>query len=262
MHVLVGIDWHVIWLRIFHPDHIFFRALWATVYISIIAQTFGVILGLFAALARMSRFRPLRWASAGYVWVFRGTPLLVQIFYIYFAFSWPTLNLGFWTITDAAIAGIVALSINEGAYMREIIRAGIDSIDRGQMEAAKSVGMTYGKAMRRIVLPQAARVIVPPLGNEFNNMMKTTSLLFTIGVYELFADAEQGYSRTFIADYFIAVAIWYLLLTTVWAVVQAWLERRLAVSERGDELSFRERFMYAFASPVYPGRWFGWRARR
>jgi polar amino acid transport system permease protein len=257
MDVLVGIDWHVIWLRIFHPDNIFFRALWATVYISIIAQTFGVILGLFAALARMSRFRPLRWASAVYVWIFRGTPLLVQIFYIYFAFSWPTLNLGFWTITDAAIAGIVALSINEGAYMREIIRAGIDSIDKGQMEAAKSVGMTYGKAMRRIVLPQAARVIVPPLGNEFNNMMKTTSLLFTIGVYELFADAEQGYSRTFIADYFIAVAIWYLLLTTVWAVVQAWLERRLAGSERGDELSFRERFMLAW-QPVESGRWFGW----
>ena len=118
--------------------------------------------------------------------------------------------------------------------MREIIRAGIDSVDRGQMEAAKSIGMTYGKAMRRIILPQAARVIVPPLGNEFNNMMKNTSLLFTIGVFELFAYSEQNYSQFFIADYFLAVAVWYLLLTTVWTFIQAWIERRLAESERGE----------------------------
>jgi polar amino acid transport system permease protein len=133
--------------------------------------------------------------------------------------------------------------------MREIIRAGIDSIDKGQMEAAKSLGMRYGLAMRRIILPQAARVIVPPLGNEFNNMMKTTSLAYTIGVYELFADAEQGYSQTFIADYFLAVAFWYLVLTTVWTFVQAAIERRLAASERGDALTFRERLVQAW-NPV------------
>jgi polar amino acid transport system permease protein len=246
--VLVAIDWHVIWLRIFHPDSTFARALWATVYISVVAQTLGVLLGLFAALARMSRIWPLRALSGAYVLVFRGTPLLVQIFYLYFAFSWPTLHLGF-TVSDAAVAAIVALSINEGAYMREIIRAGIDSIDRGQMEAARSLGMRYGLAMRRIVLPQAARVIVPPLGNEFNNMMKTTSLAYTIGVYELFADAEQGYSRTFVADYFIAVAFWYLVLTTVWTFVQAMIERRLAASERGDVIGFRERLVAAW-NPV------------
>jgi polar amino acid transport system permease protein len=130
--------------------------------------------------------------------------------------------------------------------MREIIRAGIDSVDRGQMEAARSVGMTYGKAMRRIILPQAARVIVPPLGNEFNNMMKNTSLVYTIGVFEMFAYAEQGYSQTFIADYFLAIAIWYLVLTTVWTFIQAYIERRLSVSDRGDELSFRERLELAW----------------
>jgi polar amino acid transport system permease protein len=249
MHVLVAVDWHVIWMQIFHPKSVFFRALWATVYISVTAQTAGVLLGLLAALARMSRFAPLRWISAVYVWIFRGTPVLVQIFYVYFAFSWPTLHFGFWTVTDAAIAATVALSINEGAYMREIIRAGIDSVDKGQMEAAKSVGMTSGLAMRRIILPQAARVIVPPLGNEFNNMLKTSSLAYTIGVYELFADAEQNYSHTFIADYFIAVAFWYLVLTTVWTIIQAWIERRLAVSERGDELTFRERVVAAW-NPV------------
>jgi polar amino acid transport system permease protein len=246
MHALVAVDFHVIWQQVFHPHSILFRTLWATVYISVIAQAAGVLLGLLAALARMSRFAPLRWLSGVYVWIFRGTPVLVQIFYVYFAFSWPTLHFGFWTVPDAAIAGIVALSINEGAYMREIIRAGIDSVDKGQMEAAKSVGMTYGKAMRRIILPQAARVIVPPLGNEFNNMLKTSALVYTIGVFELFAYSEQNYSQFFIADYFLAIAIWYLLLTTVWTFIQAYIERRLAVSERGDELNFRERLVGAW----------------
>ena len=246
MHGLVAVDLHVIWQQVFHPNHILFRTLWATVYISVAAQAAGVLFGLLAALARMSRFAVLRWISDIYVWIFRGTPLLVQIFYIYFAFAWPTLQTGFWTVPDAAIAGTVALSINEGAYMREIIRAGIDSVDKGQMEAAKSIGMTYGKAMRRIILPQAARVIVPPLGNEFNNMMKNTSLLFTIGVFELFAFSNQNYSQFFIADYFLAIAVWYLFLTTIWTFIQAYIERRLAVSERGEELSFRERLELAW----------------
>src|SRR5881392_117872 len=238
MHALVAVDLHVIWQQVFHPQSVFFRTLWATVYISVIAQAAGVLLGLLAALARVSRFAPLRWISGVYVWIFRGTPVLVQIFYVYFAFGWPTLHFGFWTVPDAAIAGTVALSINEGAYMREIIRAGIDSVDRGQMEAARSVGMTYGKAMRRIILPQAARVIVPPLGNEFNNMMKTTSLVYTIGVYELFADAQQGYSRTFHPEFYVGVAFWYLVLTSVWTVIQAGIERRLAASERGEASTF------------------------
>ena len=250
MHALVAVDLHIIWQQVFHPHSVFFRTLWATVYISIISQAAGVLLGLLAALARMSRFAPLRWISGVYVWIFRGTPVLVQIFYIYFAFSWPTLHFGFWTVPDAAIAGIVALSINEGAYMREIIRAGIDSVDRGQMEAAKSVGMTYGMAMRRIILPQAARVIVPPLGNEFNNMMKTTSLLAFVGVYELFQDADVHYSTTFKpVEYFLAVACWYLVLTAVWTLVQSWIERRLTVSDRMDEPSIFERLGAAW-SPV------------
>ena len=246
MHALVAVDLHVIWQQVFHPDAILWHVLWATVYISVVSQALGVLLGLFAALARMSRFAPLRWISAIYVWIFRGTPLLVQIFYVYFAFAWPTIYLGFWTVPDAALAAIVALSINEGAYMREIIRAGIDSVDKGQMEAAQSVGMTYGKAMRRIILPQAARVIIPPLGNEFNNMLKSSSLAYTIGVFEMFAYAEQNYSQFFISDYFLAIAIWYLLLTTIWTFIQAWIERRLGKSERGDEVSFWGRLLAAW----------------
>ena len=197
--MLAAIDWHVIWSRIFHPNGTFAHALWATIYISIVAQVLGVLLGLIAALARMSRFWPFRWSRGSTSWIFRGTPRArADLLRLLRRSTCPiVVHLGGLQPDRRGLAGILALGINEGAYMREIIRAGIDSIDRGQMEAAKSLGMRYGLAMRRIVLPQAARVIVPPLGNEFNNMMKTTSLVFTIGVYELFADAEQGYSQTF-----------------------------------------------------------------
>ena len=247
MHVLVAVDWHVIWLRIFHPNNVFARAFWATIYISVISQVVGVVLGLVAALMRMSRFAPLRMLSGIYIWIFRGMPLLVQLFFIYTTFNLPSFRFGsLWTIPSEATTAIVALSINEGAYMREIIRAGIESIDRGQMEASKSLGMRFGLAMRRIILPQAARVIVPPLGNEFNNMMKNTSLAYTIGVYELFNDADQNYSLALKSAYFLAVAFWYLVLTTIWTFIQAWIERRLAVSERGEELSFRERLEAAW----------------
>ncbi len=253
--MLAAVDWHLIGQRIYHPDHVFVRALYTTVYIAVIAQVMGVLLGLVAALMRASRIWPFRLLSGLYVLLFRGTPLLVQIFFVYYGANLllgftlipNTLHLGLFSLDGAVVAGILALGVNEGAYMREIIRAGIDSIDPGQMEAAKSLGMRYRLAMRRIVLPQAARVIIPPLGNEFNNMLKTTSLVFTIGVYEMFADAEIHYSQTFQpVEYFLAVAFWYLVLTGVWSVIQASIERRLAASERGDELSFRERLIAAW----------------
>jgi polar amino acid transport system permease protein len=254
--VLAAVDWHILWQRIFHPDHVFVLALWRTVYISVLAQILGVALGLVAALMRMSKFHLLRLLSGLYVLVFRGTPVIVQIFFVYFGanllFGFTlipnSVNLGLFQIGGAAFAGILALGINEGAYMREIIRAGIDAVDKGQMEAARSLGMTYRKAMRRIVLPQATRFIVPPLGNEFNNMMKTSSLIFFIGVTELFGDAEIRYSTTFKpVEYFLAVAFWYLVLTTIWSLIQAQIERKLAASERGEELSFRERVFQAWA---------------
>ncbi len=254
--IVAAFDWHIFWQRIFHPDHVFALALWTTVYIAVLAQFFGVVLGLISALMRTARLWPLKVLSYAYVLVFRGTPVIVQIFFVYFGANlflgfdlFPrTVSFGLFQMNGAAVAGIVALAINEGAYMSEIIRAGIDSIDKGQMEAARSIGMPYRLGMRRIVLPQAARVIVPPLGNEFNNMLKTTSLLAFIGVYELFEDADIHYSTTFKpVEYFSAVAIWYLILTTVWSVIQAQIERKLAASERGDRLSFWERVLEAWA---------------
>lgn len=253
--MVAGVEWHILWQRLFHPDHVFVLALWRTIYISVCAQVLGVGLGLIAAFMRMSKVWPMRFLSGLYVLIFRGTPVIVQIFFVYFGanllFGFTliprSVNFGVFTMDGAAFAGILALGVNEGSYMREIIRAGIDAVDKGQLEAARSLGMPYGLAMRRIVLPQATRFIIPPLGNEFNNMMKTSSLVFFIGVTELFGDAEIRYSTTFKpVEYFLAVAFWYLVLTSVWSVIQAQIERKLAVSERGDELSFRERVAAAW----------------
>jgi len=120
------------------------------------------------------------------------------------------------------------LGLNEGAYMAEIIRAGIGSIEVGQMEAAKALGMPFGMAMRMVILPQAARVIIPPLGNEFNNMLKSTTLVVNIGAVELFNAFEQVNALLFQPfELFLAVSVYYLILTIVWGFVQSWLERRL-----------------------------------
>jgi polar amino acid transport system permease protein len=261
--VLAAVDWRIIRDRIIHPDSTFAWALWKTVYIAVVSQFLGVLFGLVAALMRMSRLRVVRMLSGAYVLVFRGTPVIVQIFFVYFGANllfgfdlFPrNAGIGPFTVSGAILAGITALSLNEGAYMREIIRAGIDSIDRGQMEAAKSLGMTYGLSMRRIVLPQAARVIVPPLGNEFNNMLKTTSLLAFIGVYELFLDADVHYSSTFKpVEYFTAVAFWYLVLTTIWTFIQSAIERKLAVGERDEVPSFRDRLAGVWTAAPVRGR--------
>jgi polar amino acid transport system permease protein len=210
----------------------------------VIAQAVGVILGTFSALAGIARNRLLRTVSGFYVWFFRGTPLLVQLFLVYFGTPYlfgvdlfpRDVDLGFVSLRGAVLAGIVALSINEGAYMSEIVRAGILSVDPGQTEAAKSLGMTYGQTMRRIVLPQALRVIVPPLGNEFNNMLKTTSLMSVIAVEEIFRVAQATNSATFKSfEAFLGVAVYYLVLTTIWSTIQGFIERRLGVSASREE---------------------------
>jgi polar amino acid transport system permease protein len=233
---MIHFDFVTFFARVFQPSGVFLSALVTTLTVAILAQLLGTILGVLSALAARSRLPILRGVSGVYVWLMRGTPALVQVFFLFYGLPlilgielFPReINLGFTSISGAMIAGIVALGLNEGAYMSEIVRAGINSIDRGQMESALSVGMTPSLAMRRIVLPQAARVIVPPLGNEFNQMLKSTSLLAFIGVYEIFLDTQTGYARDFKpAEYFLSVAVWYLLLTTIWGLAQAWIERRL-----------------------------------
>jgi polar amino acid transport system permease protein len=227
---------------VFQPDQFIINGLILTVVISVISQIIGIVLGVFGALGRLSRRRPLRYLAAFYLWVFRGTPLLVQLVFFYFglgaihAFDWPDLVIAGFTVTGAIQAGIFALGINEGAYMTEIIRAGILAIDPGQMEAAKSLGMTYPQAMRRIVLPQAARIIIPPLGNEFNNMLKTTALLFVLGIQELYNTFVIKQGNNFLPfEMYLACAVWFLLLTTIWGVIQGWIERRLSRGTPGAQ---------------------------
>ncbi len=231
-------DWAVFFKYIWPPtalqDPLIRSGLIATVVVSIVAQLLGVILGLFAALGKMSKFPLFKWAAEIYIWYFRGTPLLVQMALLFFGlgvthiYNFPDIVIGSLKITGAIQAGTLALGINEGAYMAEIVRAGIESIDAGQMEAAKSLGMTFGLAMQRIILPQAAKVIIPPLGNEFNNMMKTTSLMEVISAGELFFGFTQVNARLFKPfELFIAASLYYLLLTTIWSVIQARIESSL-----------------------------------
>lgn len=231
-------DWPLFFNYIWPPtafqDPLIRNGLIATVIVSIVAQTLGVVLGLFAALAKMSKITVVRGIGEIYIWYFRGTPLLVQMALLFFGlgvthiYNFPDIILGTLIISGAIQAGTLALGINEGAYMAEIVRAGIESIDPGQMEAAKSLGMTYGLAMQRIVLPQAAKVIIPPLGNEFNNMMKTTSLMEIISAGELFFGFNQINARVFKPfELFIAASLYYLFLTTVWSLIQARIESGL-----------------------------------
>lgn len=246
--------WEIFFNSIFRPDNLILSGLLLTLSISVVSQLIGVILGVFGAVGRLSPISPVRWLASFYVWFFRGTPLLVQITFIFFGlgvtgiYRWPPFDVGPIPVSGAVQAGIVALGVNEGAYMTEIVRAGILAVDPGQMEAAKSLGMTYGRAMRRIVLPQAARVIIPPLGNEFNNMLKTTSLLVIISVPELYVTFSRknasGSTVFHPFELFLAAAVWYLLLTTAWSVIQYFIERRLGRGVAGAAMqgpSLRER---------------------
>ena len=228
----------------FQPSATLLGGLTITIYMAIVAQVIGVALGILAALGGRSRNPIINTISGFYVWIFRGTPVLVQIYLLYLGLPvllgvdlFPRLyELGPIDIRGAIVAGILALGVNKGAYMSEIVRAGILSVDTGQAEAAKSLGMTPRLTMRRIVLPQALRVIVPPLGNEFNNMLKTTSLVSVIGVGELLRVATDRYSVTFRPfEPLLGVCVYYLILTTIWGFIQGRIEKRLGVGQATGE---------------------------
>lgn len=212
-----------------------------TIILSVVCQLLGIILGLFLALARLSRSRLpfLRWASGLYIWFFRGTPLLVQLVFVYDGIPQVT---GEAIVLGSITSAIIALALNEGAYMAEITRAGILSVDPGQIEAAKALGMTNSLTMRRIVIPQAVRFIIPPTANEFISMLKNTSLAVVIATPELFFNVSQVYDANL--QYFpllVVASVWYLAMTTVATYFQSRLERRAEyrqVSRRGGFLGF------------------------
>ncbi|MFE1291610.1 amino acid ABC transporter permease [Streptomyces sp. NPDC058751] len=221
------------------PDYLFdegiLSGVWHTLYISVLAMVLGLALGVILAVMRMSSNPVTSTVAWLYIWFFRGTPVLVQLLLWYnIALVFPVLNLGFYKdemnqVMTPFLAALLGLGLNEAAYMSEIVRAGIQSVDQGQTEASHALGMTQGKTLRRVVLPQAMRVIVPPTGNEFINMLKTSSLAYAVQFNETIKAATDisSTSLAVVEMYFVA-SIWYLALTSVFSVFQYYLERRYA----------------------------------
>jgi len=217
-----------------------------TVWLTVVAMSVGIVamsspptMPTDIATMRLSPNPLLSGSAWTFTWFFRGTPVLVQIFFWYNILSvYPALSIGvpfgheFWqlnpnkVITGFIAAAVLGLGLNEAAYMSEIYRAGILSVDQGQVEAAQSLGMHRALTMRRIVLPQALRVIIPPTGNEVISMLKTTSLVAGVGIAELFYQAQATIAATYesIPPY-IAISLWYLAMTTVLSIGQYFLER-------------------------------------
>ena len=194
-----------------------------TIQITAISVGLGLIIGMFVGIARISNVKLLRWLAAIYIDFLRGTPLLVQIFLIYFA-----LPVILEQRVDPFIAAITACGINSGAYIAEIFRAGIQAIDEGQREAGRSLGMTWVQTMRYIIVPQAFKNIVPPLGNEFIALLKDSSLVSVIGFEELTRRGQLIIARTYGSlEIWISVAIIYLVMTLTISRLVAYLEKRL-----------------------------------
>jgi polar amino acid transport system permease protein len=205
------------------------------VIVTLVAQTSGVILGFPLALGRISKNPLVHLPVDLYLYLFRGTPLLLQILFMSDGLA-ELLNNPRWLYPvsrNAIIAGTIALTLNEAAYMTEIIRSGLQAIDPGQYDAARALGLTPWQVTRRIVIPQTLRVALPPTVNEYINMSKNTTLLTVIAVNEILATAERGYSADFrVFEHLSVAALWYLLITTGLTVLQRQIEKRFG--ERKD----------------------------
>jgi polar amino acid transport system permease protein len=198
-----------------------------TLEISILALVLGLLFGLTAALGKLSRNFTVRHIAAFYIWLIRSTPLLVQLFIIYFGLPQLGIDLG------PYISGVLGLGLNVGAYNAETIRGGIQSIPNGQQEAARSLGMSSALAMRRIILPQALRIIIPPLGNNFIILIKDTSLVSTITLVELTLTAQRFIGSTYKPfEMYVMAAFLYAVLTTTASLLLGKLETRTATGGR------------------------------
>lgn len=254
-----AIGWHIVGHYLFN-SLILLGAL-ATLYLAVLAMLLGVILGVILAIMRLSPNPILKAASWLYIFFFRGTPLLVQIVFwdnIAALFPAPShlIDIGVPfgpalvhpnanALITAFVAALFALGCNEGAYMAEIVRAGIISVPEGQSEAAASLGMGRLQIMRRIVLPQAMRVILPPTGNEFISMLKNTSLAEVIAFGELYYQAQAIYSQNYdTIQLLIVISIWYLVMTSIAYVGQYFLERKFGEGfSRAERATMRERWL-------------------
>jgi polar amino acid transport system permease protein len=233
-------QWNVVGQYLFSPPIL--RGVVVTIELTVIAMAAGIAIGVVLAVMRLSSSTLLSSTSWVYIWFFRGTPVLVQLFFWYVGISYlfPNLSLGVPfgpalvhlnvnALVTPFVAAVVGLSLNEGAYMAEIVRAGILSVDEGQVEAAQSIGMRRIQSLRLIVLPQAMRLIIPPTGNEVISMLKTSSLASVVTVAELFFAAQTISNRTYqIVPLLIVASIWYLFITSILTIGQYFVERHYA----------------------------------
>lgn len=233
-------------------QHIILVGVLRTMLLTVAAMAIGIALGLGLAIIRMGPNPILSGLARAYIWLFRGTPLLVQILFWYnIAALYPKVTFGMPfgptlasgnanTLITPLTAALLGLGLNEAAYMAEIVRAGLLSVDRGQYEAAAAIGMTRGEALRRIIVPQALKVILPPTGNQTIGMLKATSLVSVISLAELLYSAQSIYNQNFeTIALLVVVSIWYLALTTVLTFAFSRLEHRAAKARRhppGTEL--------------------------
>ncbi|CDR09149.1 amino acid ABC transporter permease [Streptomyces iranensis] len=229
-----AIDWGVV--RHYLTMGVLLKGLLLTLVLTVVGMVLGVALGVVVAMMRLSRNPVTSGVGWLYVWVFRGTPVYLQLLAwfnigLLFPYIWLP-GLGGARTVDLVtpfVAAAIGLGLNQGAYTSEVVRAGILSIDEGQTEAAQALGMSRLRTMRKIVLPQAMRVILPPIGNETIGMLKTTSLASAIGVSEILSEAQHIYFvNNRIMELLIVCAIWYLAAVSVLSVVQYYLERHFA----------------------------------
>ncbi|UFJ42340.1 amino acid ABC transporter permease [Brevibacillus humidisoli] len=204
----------------------FAEATWMTLRITVASLLLASLIGLMFAFMKLSPRRTVRLLADGYIGLIRGTPLIVQIMWLYFGITHFLVLSKFW-------AGVLALAIHSGAYIAEIFRGAIQSIDRGQMEAAQSLGMSYPLAMRRIILPQAFKRAIPPLGNQFIIGLKDSSLVAFIGVSEIFQLSMSGAAATFKQlEYYTIAGLYYLLLVVLFTLLLRRIERHLDTGSR------------------------------
>ena len=205
---------------------VFLDGLWITFKLSVASLLIAFIIGLFFAILKISNIKILEWIADAYIWIVRGTPLIVQIFILFYGLTDILLIPMFW-------AGVAGLAFHSGAYIAEIIRGAIQSIDKGQLEAGRSLGMSKGLTMRRIILPQAFRRAVPSLGNQFIIGIKDSSLVSFIGMQDLFGVASTMGANSFdYLPYYITVAIYYLFIVLILTIAVNKIEKKLAKSDQ------------------------------
>lgn len=237
--VVGQIEWNVVGQFLFAPAIV--EGIWNTLLMTVVAMTLGIVLGVIIAIMRISGNPVLEWIGRIYVWIFRGAPALLQLLlWFNLALIFPTMGIpGLFSVNTVDVmtpfvAAMLGLGIQQGAYTSEVVRSGLLSVDQGQYEAARTIGMTGMQALRRIVLPQAMRVMVPPVGNEVISMVKLTSLASVIQYSEILHNAQIIYfANTRVLELLLVASFWYLVIVTVLSMIQSRIEAYYARGTRG-----------------------------